>query len=205
MLAREVERLAGEATLDHGERLLEARDAQARPVVRQTQRVVVDGHPPGADAQLHPAVGQQVDRRRLLGDHGRVLVVVAEHEVSDAQRRRRLGGHRDGDHRCERRPDEVIGREQRRVAQILHLARAVAPFDRRRRARALDTEAELAIVSHVVSSSLGPESGAGQPCHDRRELVEVLGADDVVGHVPTFAAPLERLDHRLDGADEAHR
>ena len=48
--------------------------------------LVVGGHPPRADAELEPAVGQQVERRRFVGEHDRVLVVVAEHERADAQR-----------------------------------------------------------------------------------------------------------------------
>ena len=57
-------------------------------VEREAGLLVVGGHPARADAELEPAVGEQVDRRRLVGEHDRVLVVVAEHERADPQRRR---------------------------------------------------------------------------------------------------------------------
>ena len=48
--------------------------------------VVVGGHPAGAETELEPAAGQHVEGGGLLGDHRRMLVVVAEHEHPDAQR-----------------------------------------------------------------------------------------------------------------------
>ena len=126
VLARDVELLAGEATLDDPDRFLEAVDAHRRRVVGQAERVVVGLHPPRADAELEAAVGEQVDRRRFLREDRGMLVVVVEHERPDAQRRRVRGRHRD---RGQRREfvAEVIGHEERRVAEVFDLAGLVAP------------------------------------------------------------------------------
>ena len=88
--------------------------------------VVVGLHPARADAELEPAVAQQVDRRRLLGEDRRVLVVVVEHERADPQRRGVRGRHRDRGQRRELLA-EVVGHEQRRVPEVFELARLVAP------------------------------------------------------------------------------
>ena len=63
-------------------------EVDARPLV-------VGGHPPGAEAELEPAVAQHVDGRGLGGEHDRMLVVVAEHERADAQRLGARGRVRD--------------------------------------------------------------------------------------------------------------
>ena len=61
-----------------------------------------------------------------------MLVVVVEHQRADPQRRRVRGRHRDRGHRREL-VAEVVGHEQRRVAEVFELARLVAPRARRRR------------------------------------------------------------------------
>ena len=89
--------------------------------------LVVDGHPPGADAELEPAVGEQVERRGLVGDDDGVAVVVAEHAALPTRSvRRRLGRQRHRGDRCERVVDEVVGHVQRRVAERLGLAGGLA-------------------------------------------------------------------------------
>ena len=135
------ELLAGEALLDDVQRLFEAVDAHRGRVVLEPERVVVGLHPARADAELEPAVAQQVDRRGLLGEDRRVLVVVVEHERADLQRRGVRGRHRDRRHRRQLLA-EVVGHEQRRVPEVFELARLVAPRRRRRRVRDLHSESE---------------------------------------------------------------
>ena len=86
VLAVERERAVGEEALQHRDRLGEPRDAHAGPIERDARLLVVGRHPARADAELEPAVGQQVERRHLAREHDGMLVVVAEHERSDAQR-----------------------------------------------------------------------------------------------------------------------
>ena len=86
VLAVERERAVGEEPLEDRDRLREPRDAHAGAVERHAGLLVVGGHPARADAELEPAVGEQVERAGLACEHDRVLVVVAEHERADAQR-----------------------------------------------------------------------------------------------------------------------
>ena len=93
----------------------------------QIERGVVGRHPARADAELEPAVGQHVERRGLLGHDRRVLVVVAQHEHADAKRVGDRGRDRDRDHRRQLGAHEVIGHEERGVAQRFDLSGTLAP------------------------------------------------------------------------------
>src|SRR3546814_8821659 len=79
----------GEAALDDGNALLHAVDTDPRGIHRDARLVVVAAHPAGAEAHLDPAAGEHVDRRQLLGEDDRVLVVVVEDEGPDLQDRKR--------------------------------------------------------------------------------------------------------------------
>ena len=122
VLAVERERARREQALQDRDRLREARDAHARAVERDARLLVVGGHPARADAELEPAVGEQIERRHLAREHDRMLVVVAEHERTDAQRVGDRGDVRERDRRREIVVDEVVGHEERRVAERLGLA-----------------------------------------------------------------------------------
>ena len=123
MLAVERERARREQALEDRDRLGQPRDAHARAVERHPRLLVVGGHPARADAELEPAAGQEVERRHLAGEHYGVLVVVAEDERTDAQCVGYGGDVRQRDRRREVVVDEVVGHEERRVAERLGLAR----------------------------------------------------------------------------------
>ena len=116
-------------------------------VERHARLLVVGGHPARADAELEPAVGEQVERRHLAREHDRMLVVVAEHERADAQRVGDGGDVRERDRRREVVVDEVVGDEERRVAERLGLARLLGQLLARAALGGDDTEAESAIVT----------------------------------------------------------
>src|SRR6266581_186844 len=65
VLAVERQRAVGPQPFEHGERLGQAVDAHASGVEWKPAALVVDGHPPRADAELEAAVRQQVDGRGL--------------------------------------------------------------------------------------------------------------------------------------------
>ena len=160
LLALQVDGLPGEVRLDERDDLLELRDPQRRLLEVQAHGFVLAPVRTRPEAELEPTVGEQVDRRRLLRERGRDVVVDAEHPTTDPQRGgpRRRGGHR-GDRGEVLRPQErlvahragaevVVGEEQRRVAEVLHLAGQVPPLPRRLRRRRLDAEAERSGLSH---------------------------------------------------------
>ena len=67
--------------------------------------------PTGADAELEPSAGDDVERRRHVGRDGRVAVVHAVDHRSEAQARRGLGER--GEHRPGFEVGTVVGRRQR--------------------------------------------------------------------------------------------
>jgi hypothetical protein len=149
VLAGERERLGSERAADDGEALEEPVDADAGRVVRDARLLVVADLPAGAETDLEPSVGQDVERRQLLGEHDRVLVVVVEHERTDAQRRRGVGGTLQGRHRGEL-VGEVVGHRQRAVAERFDLACQLHPLVPAADGGALDAEAERTWMRHGV-------------------------------------------------------
>src|SRR5207244_335766 len=88
VLALERELAPGEELLDDGHRLREPLDPRARRIERHAGLLVIRDHPPRADPEVEPAVGEQVERRSLFGQHHRMPVVVVENKRADAQRGR---------------------------------------------------------------------------------------------------------------------
>lgn len=85
-------------------------------------------------AELEPAIGQEVHRRGLTRHQHGVAEVVVEHMRADPEACRRLCG---ADQRRHRRQEvgEVIGYGQRRVAEVLERAGLLGPLGPRARAR----------------------------------------------------------------------
>src|SRR5207253_5635239 len=69
VLARECEGLAAEKALDDLKSFFKAFDPFASWVVRNAGSLVVGDQPAGAQAQVQPAVGQKIERRRLFREH----------------------------------------------------------------------------------------------------------------------------------------
>ena len=152
--------------------------ATARPdrVERQADRVVLGLVPAGADRDVEPAAGQDVERREVLGEDRRVAQVVVVDERRDPERRRRGGDRREVRDRGERARDEVIrDRERRDADRTRRGGRA-----RRGRGRPLTSEASamnekgfirrdcrrvLACVRHHCPAM---STGLRWPDHDRR-------------------------------------
>ena len=125
-----------------------------------------------------------------------MLVVVVEHERADAQRRRVRGRHRDRGHRREL-VAEVVGHEQRRVAEVLELARLVAPRRRRRRV------ARPARRSGTAWSCCSLLSGEARD--DRRERRRsIRRRRRCTTSASARAAASSDVDDLVVGADERH-
>ena len=86
VLAGERERTLAEAALEDRDRLGEPGLADADRVERQADRVVLGLVPAGADRDVEPAVGQDVERRQVLGEDRRVAQVVVVDERRDPER-----------------------------------------------------------------------------------------------------------------------
>ena len=152
VLAREGGRPGRPQGLHDGQALGHAADPDAGRVVGDARLLVVGGHPARPQAELHPALGEQVEGGDLLGQHDRVAVVVAEHQGADPQVGGGLGGHGQG-HQGPELVLEVVGDEQGRVAEVLDRAGQCPARRPRRGVGQLDAEAE---GGHVPS--LGPEA-----------------------------------------------
>jgi len=120
-------------------------------VVGQPGLVVVRPHPAGAQAHFEAAVAQHIEGGRFLGQHEGMAVVVAEDERAHAQRGGggRHGGQ--GGHGGEL-VAEVVGHEQRAVAEVLGLAglRGPGAGGAVGRLAQLRGEAECAVVCHAA-------------------------------------------------------
>ena len=152
VLAVEVERPVGaQQSLHDLDRLLEARHADGRVVVGQPGLVVVGAHPAGTEAHFEAAVAEHVERGRLLGQHEGVAVVVAEDQRPHAQRGGGRGHRGQGGHGGEL-VAEVVGHEQRAVAEVLGLAGLLGPGAGGAvgRLAQLRGEAKPAVVCHAA-------------------------------------------------------
>ena len=120
-------RAVGEEAAHDVDRFDHPVDPRARAVETDTGRLVVGGGPTGADPELQAALRQQIEGRRLLGQHRRVAVVVAPHEGPEAQHLGGVGGGHQR-HRRGERIVEVVGHRQRRIAPILDLPGELDPL-----------------------------------------------------------------------------
>ncbi len=156
VLAREVHRpLVGEQCLQDLGVLDHPIDSHLGCVHRDAGAVVVELLPARADADLEPALRQHVDRGELAGEDCGMAVVAVEHERADLQRG---GEHCRRSHRRDR-PEalvEVIGHEQRRVAEALQLADTVGPGATLERPVDLDCEPERVHTHAPTAISVRP-------------------------------------------------
>ena len=178
--------------------LTQALDADAGTIHRDAEAFVLGGHPAGAEADLETALGQQVERRHLLGQDDRLMEVDVEHSAPDAQ----VGGHRRGGRHCgDRRhvdgtvtrrlgdragPEVVIRGEQRAVAEGLGCGGRSPSTPCRRGLEGLGGEAESGAVRR---KPWDPLEAAG------------VGFDD--GTYSTTVAVTNEGRHRMD--DDAIR
>ncbi len=97
-----------------------------RRVVSEPGLFVVGLHPSGTEAELEAPLAQEVERRRLLGQHKGVAVVVTEDERAQAQGRR---GPSDGGQGRDRGElvTEVVGHEQGRVPEVFAVTSLFGP------------------------------------------------------------------------------
>ena len=139
-LSRTINLFAREVSLEQPNHLLQLGDSASRPVECQPHGGVLVSAPAGSDSQLEAPVGEQVEGCGLLRENGRYVVVDAEHPATDAQR---LGDRGRRGHRRYRRevlsggargalrgsrPEVVVGKEERGIAEILNLECGVAPL-----------------------------------------------------------------------------
>ena len=112
----EGERLAREQALDDHDRLGQALDSGASGIEAQPSLVVFGLHVAGAEAELQPAVAQEIQGRRLARDQHGVAEVIVEDHGADAKILRGVGG---GDERRDRRQEvgQVIRHGQHRVTE----------------------------------------------------------------------------------------
>jgi hypothetical protein len=115
VLAGERHASAGEKALDDRQCLRHALDPEARRVERDPCLFVIRRQPACPQPEVEPTIGEEIERRRLLGEHHRVAVVVVEHERADAKGGGRIRGRHEG---CDR-PEliaEVVWEAQRRIS-----------------------------------------------------------------------------------------
>ena len=145
-------------------------DAHAGRIHGDAEPFVLGRDPTRPETDLEPAVGEQVDRGHLLGQHDRLVKVDVEDAAADTQ----PGGDRGGGrHRRDRgdvdrsvarglgdraRAEVVVGREQRAVAEVFGVAGDLGPLLAGRGLEGLDGEAERALRN----SSHGTPKKAGQ-------------------------------------------
>ena len=151
VLAVEVEGSVGEESLEDGDALLHAVDADPGAVVLDARLFVVGVHPAGTETELDPPSREDVDGGHLLRQHDGVLVVVVEHQGAHPEVGGGIGGRHHGGHGRELIA-EVVGQEQAREPEVLGLSCDFGPVRSALGGCTLDTEPELAIVSHLISS-----------------------------------------------------
>src|SRR5205807_7689879 len=137
------ERGAAPRTPNELDRLLQTRDAHPGVVEADSRLRIVAHVPARADSQLETPVGEEVNRRRVLREHEWMTEVVAGHEGSDAERRRRRGS------RCKSRKrrelaSKVIRDEKDVVPGCLRSRCGRMPLGSRAREAELDPETEWA-------------------------------------------------------------
>ena len=162
--ARVGHRVLGPQPLEQGDRLRQPLDADTRRVVADAEALVVTVVPSGADAELEPAVRDDVDGGRLAREEQRIAEVVVEHEGTDAKRRRRRGRGRERRERRQAIADDVIGHDQSAVADGLEPSRERGPVHTGGRHACLHREAEapkshgprLAVTKEIAEPRVYP-------------------------------------------------
>src|SRR5207249_4545355 len=86
VLARERHLLLAEETLQQRHRFGQAPNAHAAAFERDARALVVAVEPTRTDTELEAAVREDVERRALAREHGRVAEVVVDDERADAER-----------------------------------------------------------------------------------------------------------------------
>src|SRR5712691_3560987 len=126
VLAGEREAAAGDKTLDDLQPFFHSLDADTRAVVRDSRLLVVLGQPARPQAEIKPAVGKEVHRRDLLGQHDRMAVIVVEYQGADSQGGSRVCSPHQGGDRCKLLA-EVVGKVEELITERLHKPRSVPP------------------------------------------------------------------------------
>ena len=176
MLAGEARALVRPQAPDDRDRLLEASDAQAGPVVAHSGLVVVGLHPSGAEPELVTSLGEELDRRGGLGQHDRMPVVDAVDQRSHPELAR------DGRDRGQGRRGlplrrEVVGAEDTGVPERLPVLDRAHPVVGGQRPE-LDAEAEgMARVAHRAQPS-GTIVVGLRPARRSRERVSAISRHD---------------------------
>ena len=116
-------------------------DACPGRIVSDARLLVVAGQPAGAQPELDPALGEEVEGGHLLGQDDRVPVVVVEDQGAHPEVGGGLGGDGESDQRAVLIV-EVVGNEQRRVSEVLDLAGRGPPGRGRVGPGQLDSEPE---------------------------------------------------------------
>ena len=132
--------------LDDLDRFLEARDAQAGTIVADARLDVVALHPAGANPEFVAAAREQLNRRRLLGEHDRV----AEVHVVDQRAHAQVLGHRArGPEQRRRIPliAEVVRNEHARKAEVLNRSQLFGPL---RAVQFRELDAKSKGLAHVL-------------------------------------------------------
>ena len=149
MLAVEGEGFVAEEALEDDGRLLEPVDPHRRRVEPDAGVLVLLAQPPGAEADLQPALGQDVEGGEFLGQDRRLAEVLRQHGLGDPQGRRGVGHGLTGDQGSEG-ADEVIGEPERRVAEGLDRAGGIEQLLPLRRGAAGEAEADGSSGGHRV-------------------------------------------------------
>jgi hypothetical protein len=123
------------------EALLQTPDAHRRGIHGDARLLVVRGQPAGAHPELEAAIGDHVERGRLLGQDDGVAEVVVQDQSADAQRGRGFGGHGAGHHGGPL-VVQVVRHVEGGVTQVFGLAGQAAPLLSRVGPRDLEREAE---------------------------------------------------------------
>ena len=120
--------------------LFELRDPIPRFAKDESHRLVFSAVGARTDPELEAAIREQVERRCLLGQYGRDVVVDAEDPTPDTERRRPGGCRSHGRNGSEHlwlekrgcagrsRTEVVIGKGQRRVTEVLGPSCQIAPL-----------------------------------------------------------------------------
>lgn len=170
MLTAEGERRRAEQTLDHRDRLDQPADPHAGRIKRNTRLGIVRTEIAGPQPELQSPIGQEIYRRGLLRQDGRVPVVVVEDEAAHPEVARRVCGGDQSGKGCQL-VVEVIRQEERRISQILNPAGECGVLGRRGRVEASRTKPKTTVHEHADRSSLASLPRDPRPEHATPEYM----------------------------------